>query len=100
MGVFVDAEVKAGNVDKARALLERLTASPLGTHKMKSALNKFMALEREHGDEAGQAKVARLAQAYIARLQPAASGSESGSESDSGDSSESSDSDGSGSSDE
>ena len=98
--VFVDAEVKAGNVDKARALLERLTASPLGTHKMKSALNKFMALEREHGDEAGQAKVARLAQAYIARLQPAASGSESGSESDSGDSSESSDSDGSGSSDE
>jgi len=80
--VYVDAEVKNGEVDRARGLLERLAGGVLGQHKMKSALNRYMRFEKEQGTAEGVAHVTRLAQAYVARIK-ATGGSDSDSESDS-----------------
>ncbi len=90
--VYVDAEVKSGEVGRARGLLERLAGSVLGQHKMKSALNRYMRFEKEHGTAEGVAHVTRLAQAYVARLKAAGgsdSDSDSGSDSSSASGSES-----------
>ena len=89
--VYVDAEVKNGEVQRARGLLERLAGGVLGQHKMKSALNRYMRFEKEHGTPEGVAHVTRLAQAYVARIK--AEGGSDSSDSDGGSDSEESDSD-------
>ena len=72
-------------------MLERLAGGVLGQHKMKSALNRYMRFEKEHGTPEGVAHVTRLAQAYVARIK--AEGGSDSSDSDGGSDSEESDSD-------
>lgn len=47
--MYVDMEIKANEIDKARNLLERILALELNKKKTKSILKKYYLLEQEHG---------------------------------------------------
>jgi hypothetical protein len=60
--MYVDMEVKANEMDKARGLLERELALGLNKKKTKAILKKYYLLEQEHGTE-------KTAKAILARAQ-------------------------------
>jgi len=49
--VYLDQEVKLGDLPRARALFERATALTLPARRMKSLFKKYLEFEAEHGDE-------------------------------------------------
>lgn len=49
--MYVDQEIKSGNVDKARNLLERALSIGLKKKAVITLLKKYLALERAHGSE-------------------------------------------------
>ena len=63
--VYVDKEVKAGNVRQARHLLERLLAQRLNVKNAKATFKKYLDVERRFGDAASQQAVADKARAYV-----------------------------------
>jgi rRNA biogenesis protein RRP5 len=66
--VFVDFEVKYGDVAQARQLLERVVNVKMSVKKAKAFFKKWLAFEAEHGDDAGQERVKALARAFVERL--------------------------------
>ena len=63
--VYVDKEVKAGHMDAARQLLDRMCTLKLSAQKMKGVLKKYLKLEMEHGDEASIEAVREKAREYV-----------------------------------
>ena len=66
--VYVDKEVKSGNVPQARGVFNRLIASKLNVKNMKAAFKKFLAFEKMHGDEAAAAEVLQKAKEYAGSI--------------------------------
>lgn len=60
--MYVDMEIKANEIDKARNLLERTLALEPNKKKTKSILKKYYLLEQQNGTE-------KSAQAILARAQ-------------------------------
>lgn len=60
--MYVDMEVKANEIDKARNLLERILALNMNKKKTKSILKKYYQIEQQHG-------TAKSAQAILNRAQ-------------------------------
>ena len=72
--VYVDKEVKSGNIDRARNLFKRITKPPCGEpmlrlsdKQMKSVFKKWYKLEEENGNLQDKETVKRLALEYIER---------------------------------
>jgi rRNA biogenesis protein RRP5 len=63
----VDQEVKKGDIDRARALLERGTALSLPAKKMKAIFKKYLEVEKEHGDEESVERVKAKAFDFVER---------------------------------
>lgn len=63
--LYVDKEVKAGHIEGARGLLDRMCTLNLSVQKMKSVFKKFLQLEMEHGDGATVQAVKDKAKAYV-----------------------------------
>ncbi|CAM9425382.1 unnamed protein product, partial [Ectocarpus sp. 8 AP-2014] len=66
--VYLDKEVKAGDLRAARNLLERLTGMDFNAKRMKGVFKKYLQFEMEHGDEAGVNAVKAKATEYVASL--------------------------------
>ena len=49
--LYVDREIKAGNIQQARSLFERMTTLKMSTKMMSSLFKKWLVFERESGDE-------------------------------------------------
>lgn len=64
---YVDQEVKKGDIDRARALLERGTALSLPAKKMKAIFKKYLEVEKEHGDEENVERVKAKAFEFVER---------------------------------
>jgi rRNA biogenesis protein RRP5 len=72
--VYIDKEVKHGNLEDARKLLERVVNPHDDTHKMKlsdkqmkSLFKKWYGIEEQHGTETTQEHVKDMARAYVER---------------------------------
>lgn len=67
--VLVDKEVKAGEVDAARAVLKKTaeTSTKLTDKQMKKLFRKWMKVEEECGTEDSQESVKDVARAYVER---------------------------------
>lgn len=63
--VYVDKEVKLGNIAEARRLFERMEAAKFSTHNMKSVFKKHLAFETQHGTQEDQQRVKDAARAYV-----------------------------------
>ncbi|GJN89500.1 hypothetical protein Rhopal_002487-T1 [Rhodotorula paludigena] len=69
--VYVDMEIKQRNVAGVRALFDRILAQRLSSKKGKSVFKKWLAFEKDHGDEAGVQEVKERAIAFVqGRQQP------------------------------
>jgi rRNA biogenesis protein RRP5 len=66
-GVYLDAETKAGDAQRTRALFERAVHLDLPPRKAKSLFKRYLAHEAAAGDAAGVARVKELAAAYVAQ---------------------------------
>ncbi|CAM9261976.1 unnamed protein product [Hapterophycus canaliculatus] len=66
--VYLDKEVKGGDLRAARNLLERLTGMDFNAKRMKGVFKKYLQFEMEHGTEAGVDAVKAKATAYVASL--------------------------------
>lgn len=64
---YVDQEVKQGDTDRARSLLERGTAFSLPPKKMKIVFKKFLEFEKAHGSAEQIERVKALAHEYVER---------------------------------
>jgi rRNA biogenesis protein RRP5 len=72
--VYVDKEIKHGEVEVARRLFERTMNPPSGKKKfkfndkqMKSLFKKWYRMEDEHGDEDSTMRVKLAAKEYVER---------------------------------
>jgi rRNA biogenesis protein RRP5 len=67
--VFVDKEIKAGEVDAARGLLKKTAelSSRLTDKQMKKLFRKWMKMEEEFGTDESQEDVKNVARAYVER---------------------------------
>jgi rRNA biogenesis protein RRP5 len=63
--VYVDKEIKAGHVDAARRLLDRMCTLRLSAQKAKGILKKYMQLELSHGDSASVERVKAKAVEFV-----------------------------------
>ena len=63
--VYVDKEVKAGHIDAARRLLDRMCTLRLSAQKAKGILKKYMQLELSHGDAASVERVKAKAIEFV-----------------------------------
>ncbi|KAM0789071.1 hypothetical protein ACM66B_003134 [Microbotryomycetes sp. NB124-2] len=72
--VYIDQEIKQGNVVGVRALFERVLQQRLSSKKGKAVFKKWLSFEKEHGDEAGAAAVKDKALAFVAALSHPAAG--------------------------
>jgi rRNA biogenesis protein RRP5 len=66
--LYVDREVKLGNLQQARQLFERMINSKATTRNMKTVFKKYLALEVRFGDEESQQSVKDKAAAYVNSL--------------------------------
>lgn len=66
--LYVDREVKMGNLQQARQLFERMIASKSNTRNMKTVFKKYLALEMRFGDEVSQQAVKEKAADYVNSL--------------------------------
>ncbi|CAG0913780.1 unnamed protein product [Notodromas monacha] len=65
LNVYIDALVKFGNVDGARAVLEKMTLAELPMKKMQAVFKKYIAFESTHGSAAKLQAVKDQADAYL-----------------------------------
>jgi len=63
--MYVDQETKAGHIDEARRLLDRMCTLNLSAQKVKSVFKKYLRLEMQYGDEERGQDVKRKAQEYV-----------------------------------
>ena len=63
--MYVDQEVKAGHIEDARHLLDRMCTLNLSVQKVKSVFKKYLRLEMQYGDEATVQQVKQKAQEYV-----------------------------------
>ncbi|KDO28237.1 hypothetical protein SPRG_06286 [Saprolegnia parasitica CBS 223.65] len=63
--VYLDREIKFGELASTRLLFERVVSMALSAKKMKAIFKKYLTFEMDHGDEAGVAHVKELAAAYV-----------------------------------
>ena len=66
--VYIDKEIKAGHVDQARQLLDRMLGLRLNVKNIKTVFKKYLDLEKRHGDERSQAEVREKAKAYASSM--------------------------------
>ncbi|CAM9617435.1 unnamed protein product [Laminaria digitata] len=66
--VYLDKEIKAGDLRAARNLLERLTGMDFNAKRMKGVFKKYLQFEMDHGDESGVEAVKEKATEYVASL--------------------------------
>jgi rRNA biogenesis protein RRP5 len=65
--VYLDQELKLGDVMRVRGLLERATSLQLPPKKMKLLFRRWLEYEQGRGDEAGVEAVKQKAMAYVER---------------------------------
>ena len=63
---YVDQEIKCGDDDRTRGLLERATHLELTPKSMKFLFKKFLDFERKRGNKEKVEKVKRMAMDYVA----------------------------------
>ncbi|GAA5914525.1 hypothetical protein JCM6882_000408 [Rhodosporidiobolus microsporus] len=63
--VYVDMEIKQRNIAGVRALFDRTLAQRLSSKKGKSVFKKWLAFEKDHGDDAGVEQVKQKAVAFV-----------------------------------
>lgn len=63
--VYIDQEVKLGDQQRVRALMERAVHTDQPAKKMKFLFKRYLQYEAEHGDDAAVAHVRRLAQEFV-----------------------------------
>eukprot|EP00798_Chlamydomonas_sp_ICE-L_P000496 gene496-1903_t len=63
--VYIDQEVKLGDVQRTRALFERATHMTLPPKKMKFLFKRFLEYEKEHGDAASVDHVKKRAMEFV-----------------------------------
>ena len=63
--MFVDMEIKRGNTNAARKLLERAIHMKLSSRKMKSLFKKYLDLEKRFGNEETVQHVVKAATEYV-----------------------------------
>ncbi len=66
--VFIDREVKCGNIDYSRRLFDQLIASKLNVKAMKSVFKKYLSFEVQYGNSDGQEHVKSKAKEYVSSL--------------------------------
>jgi rRNA biogenesis protein RRP5 len=66
--LYVDREIKLGNVAQARQLFERMVSMKSSTRNMKTVFKKYLSLEMRFGNEATQNAVKEKAAAYVSSL--------------------------------
>ena len=66
--VYVDKEIKLGYYPQARQLFERMCASKLNVHKMKTVFKKFLEFEKKFGTAESAEAVLQKAKAYAASI--------------------------------
>ena len=66
--IYVDREIKLGNVPQARQLFDRMIASKLSARNMKGVFKKYLQFESKHGSEDGVERVKSAAKEYVANL--------------------------------
>ena len=66
--VFVDKEIKLGNLAQARQLFERMIATKASTRNMKLFFKKYLAFETAHGAARLQEAVKQRAREYVQSL--------------------------------
>lgn len=66
--VYVDKEVKLGNVVPARQLFERMIALKVSPKVMKTVFKKYLLFENKYGDERSQELVKQKAREYVSSI--------------------------------
>lgn len=64
--IYVDKETKAGNIDAARRLFQRMVALKASSKVMKSIFKKYLTFETQHGNEFTQEAVKQQAKDFVA----------------------------------
>ena len=65
--IYVDKEVKLGNIVEARRLYERMEAAKFSAHNMKTVFKKHLAFENQYGTPEDQQRVKEAARAYVSQ---------------------------------
>ena len=65
--VYVDMEIKVGEVQRARAILDRIITLPIKARQMKFVFKKMLEVEKKHGGAEQVEEVKRKAREYVAR---------------------------------
>jgi rRNA biogenesis protein RRP5 len=66
--IYVDKEVKLGNLSGARNLFQRMVTQNVGSKFMKAAFKKYLAFETQYGNMETQLQVKELAKSFVAKL--------------------------------
>jgi rRNA biogenesis protein RRP5 len=66
--LYVDKEVKSGNIRQARQLFERMITSKQNSHNMKIIFKKYLNFEQKCGNVETQEDVKGKARAYVTSL--------------------------------
>lgn len=64
--VYIDQEIRVQNIVGVRALFDRVLATKLSSKKTKSLFKKWLAFEKQHGDDAGAEAVKQRAVSVVA----------------------------------
>jgi rRNA biogenesis protein RRP5 len=65
--VYVDMEIKVGEVERARSILDRIITLPIKARQMKFVFKKMLEVEKKHGGPEQVEEVKRKAREYVAR---------------------------------
>jgi rRNA biogenesis protein RRP5 len=65
--VYVDMEIKVGEVERARSILDRIITLPIKARQMKFVFKKMLDVEKKHGGPEQVEEVKRKAREYVAR---------------------------------
>jgi rRNA biogenesis protein RRP5 len=65
--VYVDMEIKVGEVDRARTILDRIITLPIKARQMKFVFKKMLEVEKKHGGPDQVEEVKLKAREYVAR---------------------------------
>lgn len=74
--VYVDQEIKWGNIDKARNLLERALSIGLKKKAVITLLKKYLSVEKAHGSEQSVKAIIERARGMAAEYEQGGSGEE------------------------
>ena len=65
--VYVDKEIKLGNITEARRLFERMEAAKFSAHNMRTVFKKHLSFENQFGTTEDQQRVKEAARAYVSQ---------------------------------